>query len=116
MSKLVQPEIVLLNLEEEETRDKDGMVAVMKKYAKLWKNLYYKYANSGFSSKEVSNFDQMNNRSHTISMAEVTKLLKDHNAFPTMINKDELAALFRLVNSKLFNSKDIQELDYPAYY
>ena len=57
----------------------------------------------------------MNNRSHNISMAEVTKLLKDHNAFPNLINKDELSTLFRLVNAKLFNNKDIQELDYPAY-
>jgi hypothetical protein len=57
MAKMMLPEIKLLNLEEEENRDKDGMLAIMKKYAKLWKNLYYKYSNSGFSSKNISNFD-----------------------------------------------------------
>lgn len=32
----------------------------------------------------------MNERSQTISLAEVTKLLKEHNAFPNLINKEEL--------------------------
>lgn len=57
MSKMMIPDIKLLNLDEEEIRDKEGMLLIMKKYAKLWKNLYYKYANSGFSSKKISNFD-----------------------------------------------------------
>jgi hypothetical protein len=57
MSKMMIPEIKLLNLDEEENRDKEGMLLIMKKYSKLWKNLYYKYSNSGFSSKNISNFD-----------------------------------------------------------
>ena len=107
MAKMMLPEIKLLNLDEEENRDKESMQVVMKKYSKLWKNLYYKYSNSGFSSKKVTNFDSMNERSSTISLAEVTKLLKEHNFFPNMINKDELQTLFKLVNAKLFNNKDI---------
>jgi len=47
----------LINLDEEEDRDKEAINMMMKKYAKLWKNLYYKYSNSGFNSKNVSNFD-----------------------------------------------------------
>lgn len=57
MGRMMIPEIKLLNLDEEEDRDREAMNLVMKKYAKLWKNLYYKYCNSGFSSKNVSNFD-----------------------------------------------------------
>lgn len=57
MSKMVKPEIVLLNLDEEENRDKEAMIIMMKKYAKLWKNLYYKYSNSGYSSMKVNSFD-----------------------------------------------------------
>jgi hypothetical protein len=51
MSKMVKPEIKLLNLDEEENRDKEAMIIMMRKYGKIWKNLYYKYSNSGFSSK-----------------------------------------------------------------
>jgi hypothetical protein len=90
MAKMMLPEIKLLNLDEEENRDKESMLVLMKKYSKLWRNLYYKYSNSGFSSKKVTNFDQMNERSQTISIAEMTKLLKEHNAFPNLITKEEL--------------------------
>ena len=107
MSKMMAPEIKLLNLDEEEDRDKEAMLLIMKKYAKLWKNLYYKYSNSGFSSKNVKTFDQLNERSQTISLGELTKLLKDHNTFPNLINKDELQTLFRLVNMKLFGRLDL---------
>jgi len=110
------PEIKLLNLDEEEDRDREAMLLVMKKYAKLWKNLYYKYSNSGFSSKNIKTFDQLNERSQTISLGELTKLLKDHNTFPNLINKDELQTLFRLVNMKLFGRLDLQAMDYQAYY
>jgi hypothetical protein len=57
LGKVMQPEIQLINLDEEEDRDKEAINMMMKKYTKLWKNLYYKYSNSGFNSKNVSNFD-----------------------------------------------------------
>jgi len=47
----------LIELDEEEERDKEAVNSFMKKYQKLWRNLYYKYSNSGFSSKPISNFD-----------------------------------------------------------
>ena len=46
-----------MNLDEEEDRDKEAVNMFMKKYSKLWKNLFYKYCNSGFSAKPISNFD-----------------------------------------------------------
>lgn len=109
------PELKLLNLDEEEDRDKEAMNLMMKKFTKLWKNLYYKYSNSGFNPKNASNFDQYNEKSQTISLGEMTKLLRDHNVFPNLINKDELQAIFRLVNTKLFKRQDNQAMDYPAY-
>ncbi len=54
--------MILLDLNEEEERDKEAANAIMKKYSKLWKNLFYKYANSGFSSKQINNFDQLNDK------------------------------------------------------
>lgn len=57
MNKIAVNNLQLLNLEEEEDRDREAMNLMMKKYAKLWKNLYYKYSNSGFNPKAVANFD-----------------------------------------------------------
>lgn len=56
------PQIKLIDLDEEEERDKEAVLLFVKKYAKLWKNLFYKYANSGYNSKQVSNFDQLNEK------------------------------------------------------
>jgi hypothetical protein len=79
----------------------------MKKYSKLWKNLFYKYANSCFSSKQIRNFDQLGEKLNTINVAEITKLLKDHGTYPTLISKEEIQHLFRLINTKLFSKSDL---------
>lgn len=50
-ARKLEPEIGLVDLAEEEDRDKDAVEACMKKFAKLFRNLFTKYANSGFSSK-----------------------------------------------------------------
>lgn len=84
------PQIKLFDIEEEEEIDREAVKNLMKKYSKLWRNLFSKYENSGFNSKQVYNFDQMNDKLQTISVAEMTKLLKDHDIFPLLINKDEI--------------------------
>ena len=50
-----------------------------------------------------------------MNFAEMTKLLKDHQTFPSLITKEELQALFRLINMKLCNRSDLQALDYDGY-
>lgn len=55
--KLMIPSIKLIELDDEEERDREAVGMFMKKYAKLWKNLYSKYSNSGFSAKQINNFD-----------------------------------------------------------
>ena len=113
--KILLPQIRLLDLEEEETRDKELVLEFLKKYSKLWKNLFYKYANSGFSSKQINNFDQLEEKHNTLNVAEATKLLKDHSAYPQLLNKEELLQLFRLINTKVYSSSDLQALDYTGF-
>ena len=50
-----------------------------------------------------------------MSMAEMTKLLKDHETYPQLLNKDELQQLFRLINTKVVNRNDLQALEYNGY-
>ena len=63
----------------------------MKKYSKLWKNLFHKY----------SNFDQLGQRNQILTYPEMTQLLKDHGMLPVYLTKDELGVLFKLINVKL---------------
>jgi len=51
------PEIELFDYDAEEERDVNEIKLFVKRYSKLWKYLFYKYANSGFSSRSVNNFD-----------------------------------------------------------
>jgi hypothetical protein len=46
------------------------------------------------------NFGSIAERQEKISLPEVTMMLKDHGAYPRLINKDELAQLVRLVTMK----------------
>jgi hypothetical protein len=82
LSKIMLPQIKLVDLDEEEERDKEAVVLLMKKYGKLWKNFFSKYANSCFSSKQVKDFDQLNDKYNTMNLDEMTKLLRDHNMLP----------------------------------
>ena len=71
----------------------------MKKYSRLWKNLFLKYQNVGFKPRGLNqDFDKISSRPQQLSLSEVTKMLKDHGFFPTYVNKEELSTLIRLIN------------------
>jgi len=66
----------------------------MKKYAKLWKFMYYKYAN----------------------LAECRKCLDDHGFDKKKwLNKDELKVLVKNVNFKMFDTFDVESLNFEAF-
>lgn len=109
------PEIELFDFEEEEQREVVAIKLFMKKYAKLWKFYFNKYANIGFSAKEIRDFDMLNDKHNTINLAELLKLLKDHDFDKRYITKEELAAIIRLVNFKITKKSDLTAMDYPGF-
>lgn len=56
------PPIELIDLEDEEDRDIEAIKIFMKKYSKLWRFMFKKYANLGFSVKQVRNFDMYHDK------------------------------------------------------
>jgi len=42
----------------------------------------------------------MKMKTQQISIPEVTKMLRDHDTYPQLVKKDELQALFKLINMK----------------
>lgn len=87
---------------DEEERDRESVFEFMKKYQKLWRNIFSKYQNTGHKTNALRNpnFDQIQNKVAELSFAEITKLLKDHATYPRLINKDELSQMVRIVNQK----------------
>lgn len=109
------PEIELFDFEEEEERDVDAIKIFMKKYAKLWKFFFDKYANMCFSGKHIRNFDQLNDKLNTINLAELIKLLKDHDLGKEYMTREELTAIIRLVNFKKILKSDLTALNYAGF-
>jgi len=109
--------IMLVDLREEEDRDREILNQYMKKYAKIWKFMFQRYANQAYSSKGKKDFDAIGKKICQINLAEVTKMLKEHNTYPFLIKKDEIAALIRMINiaSNASNSNDIAMLDYNQF-
>jgi hypothetical protein len=81
---LVQ-DIELIEIDEEEDREKEAIKLFYKKYNKIFKFLFNKYANTGFSLQQKNTFESINKRRVTISMAEITKMLKEHIVTNVMI-------------------------------
>ena len=110
-------QIQLVDLNEEEDRDREILNQFMKKYAKIWKFMFQRYANQAYSTKGRSNFDDLGKKTQQINLAEITKILKDHNTYPLLISKDEIASLIRLINmhSDTENSNDLAMLDYTQF-
>jgi hypothetical protein len=78
--------ITLMDLNEgEEDRDTRPINEVLRKYTRLWKNLFSKYQNSGFSHlKKITakSFESLQSQAPCISLAEMTRMLKDHDTLP----------------------------------
>ena len=92
------PEITLFDYDAEEQRDVDAIKIVVKKYSKLFKYLFTKYANSGYSVKAFSNFEELNKKLQTISVAEIMKMLRDHYVTNRIITKTKISEIVRQVH------------------
>ena len=107
-------EVRLVNLEtDEEDRDRDGVKIILHKYNKVFKFLFNKYAMSRSTHKKVQSFDYYSDK--TINVAELSKLLRDHDFKPSQVNKDQLQSLVRLINLKINKRADLSALDFVGF-
>ena len=99
--------------ETEEDRDAQHLDQVLTKYAKLWKHLFTKYQNAGFSNKKVASIEDHQNRVPSLAVADLNKILKDHDVLPQLIQASEVIQLVRQIfkkNPEL--AVDMQTLNY----
>jgi hypothetical protein len=97
--KRILPEIQLIDFTCEEEREKEAVFLFVKKYRKLFRYLFTKYANSCYSTKTGA-FDALKEKAETITFGELTKLFKDHNVSSSMLAREELSTFIRLVNAR----------------
>lgn len=110
------PEIELFDIEMEEERDANAIRLFLKKYSKLWRFFYHKYANMCYSHKSINNFDDLRDKNETVNLAELRKLLDDHGYDKkTWLSKDELRELVKLVNLKVMNRYDAEAMNFDGF-
>ncbi len=85
----------------------------MRKYKKLFRYLFSKYANTCYS-KKIQEFDALKEKAEVITIAEVTKMLKDHKVESQMLSREELATLLRLINVRS-QRNDLSSLAYEGF-
>ena len=103
----------LINLDDEESTDKEAIEFVMKKSKKLFRHLFTKYTNK-VHTKKMKNFDSLKSKYELITLGEFKKMLNDHKVGTNIISKEEVAALFRLINSKSQRA-DVQSLTFEGF-
>ena len=86
----------------------------MRKYQKLWRNVFAKYQNTGHKAATAQR-PTFDGKSQTLTFAEITKLLKDHGTYPQLINKEEVSQMVRLVNQRSEEGRDVHSLTYAGY-
>jgi len=77
-----------VDVEEEEEWERSACDEIMRRYSKLWKHLFGKYSNTGHKAKPLmdrGNFDGLRKLAELMSLAEMIKLLKDHNTTPNLL-------------------------------
>ena len=89
--------VQLLDMDQEEDRDKLMCNEFMKKYSKIWKMTFQRYANQAYSTKSVDDFDKMKAKNEVISVPEVTNIMKKNKMLYKFISKEEISSLVRLV-------------------
>lgn len=115
LNKIGSPDIELRNIEDEENKDCEGIQLFISHNKKLFRYLFNKYSNSGFSPKIISSFDTLKEKLDTISIAELIKMLKDHNVTLRMISHAEVATILRLINTKRVCRNDLSALPFEGF-
>eukprot|EP00826_Nyctotherus_ovalis_P032102 TRINITY_DN2591_c0_g4_i4.p1 TRINITY_DN2591_c0_g4~~TRINITY_DN2591_c0_g4_i4.p1 ORF type:complete len:1371 (-),score=467.46 TRINITY_DN2591_c0_g4_i4:168-4280(-) len=105
--------IQLLDLNEEEDRDREAINLYMRKYNNLFKHLFNRYVNTRLLPKKMA-FETLRRRAELISVSEFRKMLSDHGVDSNMVKQEDLITLFRLINVKEGRS-DLMNLPYDSF-
>ena len=71
----------------------------IKKYIKVFKNLFNQYSNSLTPGQAAPTFDNVGANKSQITAAEIIKMQRDLSIGPHKITKDEVIRLIRLINT-----------------
>ena len=86
----------------------------MKKYHKVLSHLFWLYADTLYSPDNVEIIEDNIKRKEILSVAELTKLLKDYKKF-YLTSQTEISHTVREINLKLQGKRSINQLDFEGF-
>lgn len=97
--------------------EQEKVQRLFKKYQKLLKALMLKYSNTGYQVKRVAHLPSLGeNSKQRLTLAELTKLLKDHYFTNAMVSQDALSQIMRQINGKTTGKADTSALGTVATF
>lgn len=116
-SKLLtaQPQVLLV-FDPEDKDEEDCVKVVLKRYSRLFKVMFQKYAGTGFARKQQgkSEIDWLTERRDKITEAELLKCLKDYGVVPKLLTKEEVGEILKQYNHKIAKSTEVTVLEYDG--
>jgi len=106
-----EPKIRLYSIDDEEEKDCEALKLFIEQHKRLFKHLYTKYANSGYSHKIKNSFDNL--KVGSISIAELIKMFKEHDL--TFLSANDISSFIKLINLKFFNKRNTKTLNYEGF-
>lgn len=116
-SKFLTPSALTLRLFDQEDKDEvDSVNVVTKRYSRLFKAMFQKYAGTGFARSQTikTEIAWVAERKDRMADTEFLKCLKDYGVVPKLISKEEVAEIIRLYNQQIANSSELTVVDFPG--
>jgi len=105
----------LIDLEDLEAFDKEGIMNKLKFYQKLLKFLFNKYSSTGFSRKTKSSFDKRKDYAESINLPELWKFIKDHRLNNLIRLSEVKRIMYLLTTAKEQNWGILNQLNFIGF-
>eukprot|EP01022_Parablepharisma_sp_SALTPOND_P001192 TRINITY_DN105787_c0_g1_i1.p1 TRINITY_DN105787_c0_g1~~TRINITY_DN105787_c0_g1_i1.p1 ORF type:complete len:1468 (-),score=154.44 TRINITY_DN105787_c0_g1_i1:7053-11372(-) len=107
------PNIKLVDLIEEEERECIAVQILVERYKKVLRYLFKAYANTCYVTHKPR-FEDLRKKYSLITLGEVNKMFKEHLVPESLLSKDEVATIARLINMKE-KRNDMLTLSYEGF-
>ena len=120
VTKLVGGEeetLFLREFTEEEKEEADAVRLVVKKYSRVFKVLFQKYAGTGFARKKEAAmaFDWLAERKNRMFDSEYIRLFLDLKVLPRLVTKEEVRSLLKSYCHKMARQTELNWVDYNGF-
>ncbi|CAK88326.1 unnamed protein product (macronuclear) [Paramecium tetraurelia] len=108
-------EYEIWDLQFEEDRERYLVEQLFRRYHKIFKYAFFKYANSGSKVGKPKDFDELKDQSDTINEAEFWAFLKDYELIFN-VSKEQVRALLRSIAIQLLKCKnELTNFNYEGF-